>query len=129
MTMQEKAAGRVASVMQEDRVFPPPAEFSSRARIGSMAAYQKLYDEAKNDLEGFWHARAQTLPWSTPYAKVLDWNPPHAKWFVGGRINASAACLDHQIATGKGGKTALVWVGEPTGERREFTFEIGRAHV
>ena len=121
MAAPEKAAGRVASVMQEDRVFPPSAEFSSRARIGSLADYQKLYDEAKRDLEGFWHARAQAIPWMKPYSKVLHWEAPVAKWFVGGHTNASAACLDVHIAAGNGEKTALVWVGEPTGERREYT--------
>jgi acetyl-CoA synthetase len=129
MAAPEKAAGRVASVMQEDRVFPPSAEFSSRARIGSLADYQKLYDEAKRDLEGFWHARAQALPWMKPYSKVLHWEAPVAKWFVGGQTNASAACLDVHIAAGNGEKTALVWVGEPTGERREYTYKQLHAEV
>ncbi|NBT12390.1 MAG: acetate--CoA ligase [Planctomycetia bacterium] len=122
MAAPEKAAGRVASVMQEDRVFPPPAEFSKQARIGSLADYKKLYDEAAADLEGFWHSRAQALPWMKPYSKVLHWEPPVAKWFVDGHTNASAACLDQHIAAGKGSKTAMVWVGEPVGERREYTF-------
>jgi len=119
MAAPEKAAGRVASVMQEDRVFPPPAEFSKQARIGSLVDYKKLYDEAAADLEGFWHTRAQALPWMKPYSKVLHWEPPVAKWFVDGHTNASAACLDQHIAAGKGSKTEMVWVGEPTGERRE----------
>ena len=55
-----------------------------------------------------------------PYTKVLDWQPPMAKWFVGGQTNASAACLDQQIAAGSGEKTAIVWVGEPSGERRDI---------
>ena len=110
--------GRVSSVMTEDRVFPPPAEFSSRARIGSLEEYRRLYDAAANDPEAFWHERAQALPWLKPYAQVLDWKVPVAKWFVDGRTNASAACLDAHLAAGRGDKTALVWVGEPTGERR-----------
>jgi len=129
MAAPEKAAGRVASVMQEDRVFPPPAEFSKRARIGSLADYKKLYDEAAADLEGFWHSRAQALPWMKPYSKVLHWEPPVAKWFVDGHTNASAACLDQHIAAGKGSKTAMVWVGEPTGERREYTYSQLHAEV
>ena len=123
------AAGKVASVMQEDRLFPPPAEFSRRARIGSLADYKKLYDEAAADLEGFWHSRAQALPWMKPYSKVLHWEPPHAKWFVDGHTNASAACLDHHIAAGKGDKIAMVWVGEPVGERREYTYRQLHAEV
>jgi acetyl-CoA synthetase len=129
MAAPEKAAGRVASVMQEDRLFPPPAEFSKRARIGSLADYKKLYDEAAADPEAFWHERAQALPWMKPYAKVLDWQPPAATWFVGGHTNASAACLDHQIAAGRGDKTALVWVGEPVGERKAYTYRELHAEV
>ncbi len=121
--------GKVASVMQETRVFPPSAEFSRRARIGSLEEYRRLYDEAARDTEGFWHARAQQLPWAKPYTKVLDWRPPVARWFVDGQTNASAACLDHQIAAGRGDKPALVWVGEPTGERRTFTYRELQAEV
>ena len=125
----EKAAGRVASVMQESRVFPPPAEFSSRARIGSLEDYRRVYDEAARDPESFWHVRAQTLPWMKPYATVLDWQSPTAKWFVDGQTNASAACLDAHVAAGRGDKTAIVWIGEPTGERRTFTYRELLAEV
>ena len=125
----EKAAGRVASVMQESRVFSPPAEFSSRARIGSLEDYRRVYDEAARDPESFWHVRAQTLPWMKPYATVLDWQSPTAKWFVDGQTNASAACLDAHIAAGRGDKTAIVWIGEPTGERRTLTYRELLAEV
>ncbi|NDC62410.1 MAG: acetate--CoA ligase [Planctomycetia bacterium] len=129
MSTPQKAAGRIASVMQEDRVFPPPAEFSRKARIGSLEDYRNIYDEAARDPEGFWHARAQSLPWMQPYSRVLDWKPPVAKWFADGRINASAACLDAHVAAGRGDKTAIVWVGEPTGERRTFTYRELRDEV
>jgi acetyl-CoA synthetase len=129
MSEAQRPAGTVASVMTEERMFPPPAEFSARARIGSLEDYRRLYDAAKRDPEGFWAERAAALPWTTPYTKVLDWHPPAAKWFVGGRLNASAACLDRHIAAGKGEKTALVWVGEPTGERREYTYRQLHAEV
>ena len=129
MSEAQGPAGTVASVMTEERMFPPPAEFSARARIGSLEEYRRLYDAAKKDPEGFWGERAAALPWTTPYTKVLDWHPPAAKWFVGGRLNASAACLDRHIAAGKGEKTALVWVGEPTGERREYTYRHLHAEV
>ena len=129
MSEAQGPAGTVASVMTEERMFPPPAEFSARARIGSLEEYRRLYDAAKQDPEGFWGERAAALPWTTPYTKVLDWHPPAAKWFVGGRLNASAACLDRHIAAGKGEKTALVWVGEPTGERREYTYRQLHAEV
>ena len=129
MTTTGKAAGRLASVMQEDRVFPPSAEFSKRARIGSLEEYRRLYDEAARDPEGFWKPRADALPWMTPYTKVLDWQPPFAKWFTGGTTNASAACLDAQVAAGKGDKPAIVWVGEPSGERRVLTYRELHAEV
>ncbi len=129
MSTTGKAAGRVASVMTEDRVFPPPTEFSARARIGSLDDYRRLYDAAANDPEAFWHERALALPWMTPYTRVLDWQPPVAKWFTGGTTNASVACLDTHIAAGRGDKTALVWVGEPTGERKTFTYRELHAEV
>ena len=77
MSTTGKAAGRVASVMTEDRVFPPPTEFSARARIGSLDDYRRLYDAAANDPEAFWHERALALPWMTPallveLAKPID---------------------------------------------------------
>jgi acetyl-CoA synthetase len=115
--------------MNEVRVFPPPAAFSSKARIGSLDEYRRLYDAAKNDPEGFWDERAKTMPWITPYTKVLDWTPPHAHWFVGGRINASSVCLDAHIAAGRGDERAMVWVGEPAGERRELTYRELHAEV
>ncbi len=117
-----KAAGRVASVMNELRVFPPPAEFSAKARIGSLEEYRRLYDAAQRDPETFWDERAKAMPWIKPYTKVLGQEPPHARWFVDGQINASAVCLDAHIAAGRGDAQALVWVGEPTGERREMTY-------
>jgi len=129
MTTSQSAAGKVSSVLQESRVFPPPAEFSRRARIGSLAEYKKLYDAAAQDPEAFWDERAKLLPWMKPYTKVLDWQVPVAQWFVGGRTNASAACLDAHIAAGRGDKPALVWVGEPTGERRTFTYRELHAEV
>jgi acetyl-CoA synthetase len=122
MAANDKSAGRVASVMQENRLFPPPQEFSGRSRIGSMKAYQALYDEAANDPTSFWAERAQSLPWMKPYEEVLRWNSPHVEWFAGGQTNASAACVDQHVEAGFGDKTAIVWVGEPTGDRRTITF-------
>ena len=122
MAANDRSAGRVASVMTEHRSFPPSKDFSSRSRIGSKEAYQALYDQAANDPNGFWAERAQSLPWMKPYDEVLRWNAPHAEWFVGGQTNASAACIDQHVDAGLGDKTAIVWVGEPTGERRTLSF-------
>jgi acetyl-CoA synthetase len=123
------AAGRVSSVMQEDRVFPPPAEFAARARIGSLEEYRRLYEAAATDPEAFWHERARALPWMRPYTRVLDWQPPAVVWFAGGLTNASAACLDAHLDAGRGDKTAIVWVGEPTGDRRTLTYRELHAEV
>ena len=77
---------QIDTVMHEDRVFPPPQEFSSKAQIGSLAAYQALYDRAKADPEKFWGDLAkEDLHWFKPFSKVLEWNEPFAKWFVGGQ--------------------------------------------
>ena len=134
MNVPQKAAGtgdagRVASVMQEDRVFPPPSAFSQRARIGSLEEYRRLYDAARTSPASFWDERARALPWMRPYDTVLDWRPPDAVWFGGGLTNASAACLDVHLAAGRGEKTALVWVGEPAGERRTLTYRELHAEV
>ncbi|MFM8536536.1 MAG: acetate--CoA ligase [Planctomycetaceae bacterium] len=134
MNVPQKAAGtgdagRVASVMQEDRVFPAPSAFSQRARIGSLEEYRRLYDAARTSPASFWDERARALPWMRPYDTVLDWRPPDAVWFGGGLTNASAACLDVHLAAGRGEKTALVWVGEPAGERRTLTYRELHAEV
>ena len=134
MNVPQKAAGtgdagRVASVMQEDRVFPPPSAFSQRARIGSLEEYRRLYDAARTSPASFWDERARGLPWMRSYDTVLDWRPPDAVWFGGGLTNASAACLDVHLAAGRGEKTALVWVGEPAGERRTLTYRELHAEV
>jgi acetyl-CoA synthetase len=122
MSGSHAESGHVHTVMQEDRLFPPPGDFSEKARIGSLEEYRRLCDEARNDPDGFWDARARELPWTTPYTQVLDWQPPVARWFVDGKINASAACVDHQVARGHAEKPAIIWVGEPEGERRVLTY-------
>jgi acetyl-CoA synthetase len=129
MATEQKAAGRVASVMEETRVFPPPAAFSARARIGSLEDYRKIYAEAAADPVAFWDQQAQSLPWIEPYLSVLEGEAPAFRWFTGGRTNASAACIDRHVEAGLGDKTALVWVGEPTGERRVLTYADLRAEV
>ncbi|MEL6815765.1 MAG: acetate--CoA ligase [Cyanobacteria bacterium J06598_3] len=119
----------IESVLQEQRVFAPPAEFSKNARIGSMEAYQKLYDEAAADPAAFWAKLAETeLDWFEKWDTVLDWQPPFAKWFVGGKINISYNCLDRHLKTDKRDKTALIWEGEP-GDSRKLTYAELHAEV
>jgi acetyl-CoA synthetase len=116
------SGGQIDSVMQEDRVFPPSAEFQSRAGIGSLAAYEKLYANSIRDPEKFWGELAKKeLHWFKPFTQVLDWQPPFAKWFVGGQTNASYNCLDAHLTTWRKNKAALIWEGEP-GEQRTLTY-------
>ena len=80
-----------------------------------------IYAQAAADPEAFWASFAAELEWVTPWTRVLDWQPPYAKWFVGGRINASANCLDRHVRTARRNKAALIWEGEP-GDRRTLTY-------
>ncbi|MFK7768566.1 MAG: acetate--CoA ligase [Mariniblastus sp.] len=118
-----ESSGQIDNVMHEDRVFPPPAEFSSNAAIGSVEQYQKLYDHAKNDPEGFWDEIARKeLHWFEPYTSVLEGSATDVKWFVGGKTNISHNCLDANIEAGNGDRTAIIWEGEP-GDQRTLTYK------
>ena len=80
-----------------------------------------MYARAAADPEAFWAGFARELEWIKPWTKVLEWNPPHAKWFVGGQLNISANCLDRHVRTARRNKAALIWEGEP-GDRRTLTY-------
>src|SRR6266853_3740884 len=112
----------IQSTLKEQRVFEPPSEFSSRAHIKSMADYERLYEEADRDPETFWANIARELDWFEPWNKVLEWDVPWAKWFVGGKINLSYNCLDRHLHTWRKNKAALIWEGEP-GEIRTLTYQ------
>jgi len=103
----------ISSTMQENRVFPPSPEFSAKARIKSRAEYDKLHRESIDRPEEFWGKQAEALSWFRKWDRVLEWNVPNSKWFVGGKINVSYNCLDVQIEKGRGDKTAILWEGEP----------------
>ena len=120
--MAKSSGGQISTVMQEDRLFPPPAEFAAQARIGSLAAYEALWKEAAADTEAFWGKLAGELHWFKPFTKVLDWKEPLARWFVGGKTNASYNCLDVHLAGWRRNKAALIWEGEP-GDTRVFTYQ------
>jgi acetyl-CoA synthetase len=120
--MASQSSGQIDTVMQESRVFPPPAGFSARARIKSMDEYQRLWDEAAADPLAFWGKLAQQeLHWFKPFTTALRWNEPFAEWFVGGQTNASYNCLDKHVAEGRGDRTAFIWEGEP-GDTRRLTY-------
>ena len=82
-------------LLQEDRTFAPPREFRERAAVST----REIYDRAARDQEAFWAEMASTLEWSRPWTRVLQWDPPHAQWFVGGQLNVSVNCLDRHIRT------------------------------
>lgn len=112
----------IESILQEKRLFHPPTEFSQNAHIKSREEYEQLYNQAKADPQKFWAELAeQELHWFSKWDTVLDWQPPFAKWFVGGKINISYNCLDRHLTTSRKDKTALVWEGEP-GDSRTFTY-------
>jgi acetyl-CoA synthetase len=112
----------IESILQENRSFPPPAEFSQQAQIKSIEEYEQLYDRAKADPEAFWAELAeQELDWFQKWDTVLDWQPPFAKWFVNGKINISYNCLDRHLTTWRRNKAALIWEGEP-GDSCTYTY-------
>lgn len=112
----------IESILHENRTFAPPAEFSEQAHIKSLEQYQELYDFAKNDPEKFWGELAEKeLEWFEKWDTVLDWQPPFAKWFSGGKINISHNCLDRHLKTWRKNKAALIWEGEP-GDSRTLTY-------
>jgi len=115
--MPEPVSPEIEALLKEDRSFPPADEFRSRAAIND----PDIYAKAAKDPEAFWAGFAKELEWIRPWSKVLDWNPPDAKWFVDGKINISANCLDRHVRTWRRNKAAFIWEGEP-GDRRTLTY-------
>jgi len=103
----------IESTMQERRVFPPNPAFAANAWIKSRQQYDQMYRESLDHPDQFWSRIASELHWFKKWDKVLEWNLPNAKWFVGGKTNVAFNCLDAQIAKGRGDKTAILWEAEP----------------
>ena len=112
----------ITSVLKETRMFPPSKEFAAQAHIKSLADYEKLYEQAAKDPEGFWAEQAETLTWFKKWDKVLEWKEPHAKWFVGGKLNAAYNCIDRHLAGPRKNKAAIIWEGEP-GDTRVLRYQ------
>jgi acetyl-CoA synthetase len=115
--MSEKVSPEIEALLREDRSFPPSDDFCARALVNDLS----IYDRAAADPEAFWAGFASELEWITPWSKVLEWKAPDAKWFVGGKLNVSANCLDRHIRTARRNKAAFIWEGE-TGEHRTLTY-------
>ena len=108
----------LSNLLHENRRFEPPPDLASRANVTADA-----YSEADHDLVAFWEKAAERLTWERRWDQPLDWSgAPHAKWFVGGRLNAAYNCLDRHVEAGKGDKVAYHWVGEPEGDTRDITY-------
>ncbi|MGA0879665.1 MAG: AMP-binding protein, partial [Ilumatobacteraceae bacterium] len=111
-------AQNIDDLLLENRMFPPPAEFQKNALVAGTF----LYDEAAADYQGFWARQAaELLDWDQDWHTICEWNLPFAKWFVGGKINASYNCLDRHVLAGRGDKVAIHWEGEP-GDTRTITY-------
>ncbi|MEN9388650.1 MAG: acetate--CoA ligase, partial [Cyanobacteriota bacterium] len=120
----------IESVLQEQRVFEPPAALAAGAAIGSLEAYRRLAALANDDPDRFWgDAARRELHWFEPFHTVLDWSdPPFARWFEGGTTNLAYNCLDRHLDGPRAEKTALIWEGEP-GDTRTFTYRQLHAEV
>ena len=117
MSQADKPSDGFDALLQEDRVFEPPAAFTAQANANDPG----IYEEADRDHEGFWAKFAGELEWSRPWDTVCEWTPPTVKWFLGGQINASVNCVDRHVRTARRNKAALIWEGEP-GDRRTLTY-------
>jgi acetyl-CoA synthetase len=119
---QPKITADIESVLRERRVFTPSPSFRKQAHIKSRRDYDRLYKMANKSPERFWASIAKELHWFKPWKKVLEWKPPFAKWFVGGKINISYNCLDRHLTTWRKNKAALIWEGE-LGDNRILTYQ------
>lgn len=123
MTAENKLIESISAlerVTGEGQTFPPPA-WADQTRTPSLSDYRRRWEKSIADPESFWGELAKELVWDKPYDTVLEWNRPFAKWFVGGKLNASVQCLDKHLDTSVADKTAITWIGEP-GDRRVLTY-------
>ena len=114
---QEIPEQEIEVLLDEQRVYPPPEDFRNQAWVRD----ESIYREAEADPEAFWAAQAERLDWTRRWDQVLDWKPPFARWFVGGKLNASVNCLDRHLASGRGDRPAILWEGEP-GDKKTLTY-------
>jgi acetyl-CoA synthetase len=112
----------IDTLLLEERRYPPPPDFARQAN-----AQPSIYEE---DFEAFWEREGrERVSWFEPFTQLYEWNPPHAKWFLGGRLNIAYNCLDRHLEAGNGDRIAYYWEGEPEGERRELTYRELTAEV
>ena len=114
---EQKEATALSALLQENRRFKPSVDFTKQANVRDSA----IFETAAKDPESFWAGFAEKLQWDRKWDKVLDWQHPHAKWFVGGKLNACVNCVDRHVQNGMRNKAAIIWEGEP-GEQRTLTY-------
>jgi acetyl-CoA synthetase len=118
MGTEERTLESRLEEMLDQETFPPPEGFREQAQISD----ESIYEEAESDYEGFWEKQAEALDWEQKWDQVLDWSdPPHAKWFVGGKLNVAHNCVDRHVEAGNGDRVAFHWRGEE-GEERDITY-------
>ena len=110
-------SGSIDALLQEERTFPPPGNFVEKANM----ADPDIYEKARQDPEAFWAGLAEGLDWFQKWERVLEWDPPFAKWFVGGKLNVSYNCIDRHLTAGRRNKAAIIWEGEP-GDWKVYTY-------
>jgi acetyl-CoA synthetase len=114
VTVETGRGAAIETMFEEVRRYPPPPDFAAQAN-----AQQSLYEL---DFEELWAKEAERLTWFEPWTTLLEWEPPYAKWYVGGKLNVCFNCVDRHVEAGQGGKVAYYWEGEPEDDRRELTF-------
>ena len=112
----------IESILHENRVFQPSQEFAAEARVKSIEEYEALRQRAADDPDGFWGDIASQLHWFEPWSRVLEWQLPDARWFIGGKTNMAYNCLDRHLTSAHKNKAAIIWEGEP-GDQRTLTFQ------
>ena len=112
-----KDAGTLDALLTEDRRFSPSEDFRTRAVVSDA----DIYERANTDRESYWVEWAEQLDWFRRWDSVLEWQPPHAKWFVGGKLNVAYNCLDRHLNSSRSDQAALIWEGEP-GDTRTYTY-------
>jgi acetyl-CoA synthetase len=119
--MATEQFGSIETMLLEDRRYPPDHEFAAQAN-----AQAELYDL---DFEELWARESQRLTWFEPWTTLLEWEPPYAKWYLGGKLNVCFNCVDRHVEAGRGGKVAYHWEGEPDGDRRDLTYADLQAEI
>ena len=118
-TVEPASTQAIENLLREDRTFPPPAAFTANAVLTDPSIYERTASE--EGFRAFWTEEGNRLHWIEPWSELYTWDLPYAKWYVGGRLNVSANCLDRHVAAGLGDRVAYFWEGEP-GDTRTITY-------